>query len=142
MAFSSRGRGPQADINVTPLVDVVLVLLIIFMVITPMLQEGPNVRLPKAANNEASEESTEATLVSVKRDGSIYVGDIEMDVEQLRAELAMVLEPDPHKYILIKGDMFARYADVRVVMEICEELGAKSVGLQTDDKPKTKKRKG
>jgi len=129
MAFSSGGKGPQADINVTPLVDVVLVLLIIFMVITPMLQDGPNVKLPKAENNEASEESTEATLVSVKRDGSIYVGDVEMDVEQLRAELAMVLEPDPNKYILIKGDAMARYADVRVVMEVCEELGAKSVGL-------------
>ena len=142
MAFSSGGKGPQADINVTPLVDVVLVLLIIFMVITPMLQDGPNVKLPKAENNEASEESTEATLVSVKRDGSIYVGDVEMDVEQLRAELAMVLEPDPNKYILIKGDAMARYADVRVVMEVCEELGAKSVGLQTDDKPKGKKGKG
>ena len=56
--------------------------------------------------------------------------------EELRAELTTILEPDPHKYILIKGDEQARYADVRVVMEICEELGAKSVGLQTEDKPK------
>jgi len=142
MAFSKSGKGPQADINVTPLVDIVLVLLIIFMVITPMLQDGPNVKLPKAQNNESSEEASEATLVSVKRDGSIYVGDIEMDVEQLRAELAMVLEPDPNKYIMIKGDAQARYADVRVVMEVCEELGAKSVGLQTEDSPKTKKGKG
>jgi biopolymer transport protein ExbD len=65
-----------------------------------------------------------------------------MDVEQLRAELAMVLEPDPNKYIMIKGDAQARYADVRVVMEVCEELGAKSVGLQTEDSPKAKKGKG
>ena len=139
MAFSTNNKGPQADINVTPLVDIVLVLLIIFMVITPMLQDGPNVKLPKAANTVSSEESSEATLVSVKRDGSIYVGDVQMGVEELRAELAMVLEPDPYKYILIKGDEQARYADVRAVMEVCEELGAKSVGLQTEDKPKRKK---
>ena len=136
MAFSTNNKGPQADINVTPLVDIVLVLLIIFMVITPMLQDGPNVKLPKAANTVSSEESSEATLVSVKRDGSIYVGDVQMGVDELRAELTTILEPDPHKYILIKGDEQARYADVRVVMEICEELGAKSVGLQTEDKPK------
>ena len=136
MAFSTNNKGPQADINVTPLVDIVLVLLIIFMVITPMLQDGPNVKLPKASNTVSSEESSEATLVSVKRDGSIYVGDVQMGVDELRAELATILEPDPHKYILIKGDEKARYADVRVVMEICEELGAKSVGLQTEDKPK------
>lgn len=142
MAFTRNSRGPQADINVTPLVDIVLVLLIIFMVITPMLQDGPNVQLPKAANTESDEDSSEATLVSVKKDGSLFVGDVEMDLEQLRAELAMLLEPDPNKFILIKGDAMARYADVRVVMELCEELGAKSVGLQTDDKPKPKKGKG
>jgi len=142
MAFSSNRRGPQADINVTPLVDIVLVLLIIFMVITPMLQDGPNVQLPKAEHTESDEESSEATLVSVKKDGSLFVGDVEMDIEQLRAELAIVLEPDPNKLIMIKGDMMARYADVRVVMEVCEELGAKSVGLQTQDKPKSQVEEG
>ena len=86
MAFSSNRRGPQADVNVTPLVDIVLVLLIIFMVITPMLQDGPNVQLPKAEHTESDEESSEATLVSVKKDGSLFVGDVEMDIEQLRAE--------------------------------------------------------
>jgi biopolymer transport protein ExbD len=142
MAFSRNSRGPQADINVTPLVDIVLVLLIIFMVITPMLQDGPNVQLPKAEHTESDEESSEATLVSVKKDGSLFVGDVEMDLEQLRAELAIVLEPDPNKLIMIKGDMMARYADVRVVMEVCEELGAKSVGLQTQDKPKSQVEEG
>ena len=142
MAFSRNSRGPQADINVTPLVDIVLVLLIIFMVITPMLQDGPNVQLPKAEHTESDEDSSEATLVSVKKDGSLFVGDVEMDLEQLRAELTTVLEPDPNKLILIKGDMMARYADVRVVMEVCEELGAKSVGLQTQDKPKSRVEEG
>ena len=53
-----------------------------------------------------------------------------------------MLEPDPNKLIMIKGDMMARYADVRVVMEVCEELGAKSVGLQTQDKPKSQVEEG
>jgi biopolymer transport protein ExbD len=142
MAFSRNSRGPQADINVTPLVDIVLVLLIIFMVITPMLQDGPEVRLPKAEHTESDEDSSEAILVSVKKDGALFVGDVEMDLEQLRAELEKVLEPDPNQFILIKGDRKARYADVRVVMEVCEELGAKSVGLRTQDKPKAKKEEG
>ena len=140
MAFSTGGkRGPQADINVTPLVDIVLVLLIIFMVITPMLQRGAEVKLPKAENAASSEDSSEATIISVKVDGTVYLGDDLVELDILRTELQKVLLAEPFKYILIKGDQRARYADVRSVMELCEELGAKSVGLQTDEKPKTKK---
>ncbi|MEE2828286.1 MAG: biopolymer transporter ExbD [Myxococcota bacterium] len=148
MAFSSGSRkGPQADINVTPLVDVVLVLLIIFMVITPMLQRGAEVKLPKAANAESSEDSSEATIISVKKDGTVYLGDdlISDDptaLDLLRAELTTILFAEPFKFILIKGDVATRYGDVRKVMELCEDLGAKSVGLQTDEKPKSSKREG
>ncbi len=127
------GKGPQADINVTPLVDIVLVLLIIFMVITPMLQRGAEVKLPKAKNSESSEDTSEATIISIKTDGTLYLGDDLITKELLEAELANILLAEPFKYILIKGDVEARYADVRVVMKICEELGAKSVGLQTDE---------
>jgi len=130
-------RGPQADINVTPLVDIVLVLLIIFMVITPMLQRGAEVKLPKAEHAESNEDSSEATIISVKKDGSLYLADDLITKELLEAELAGVLLAEPWKYVLIKGDVEARYADVRAVMEICEDLGAKSVGLQTDEKPKS-----
>ena len=132
-------RGPQADINVTPLVDIVLVLLIIFMVITPMLQRGAEVKLPRAAHAESSEDSSEATIISVKKDGSTWLGDDLITHELLEAELANILLAEPWKYVLIKGDVESRWADVRKVMEICEDLGAKSVGLQTDELPKSER---
>ena len=138
MAADIGAKGAKADINVTPLVDVVLVLLIIFMVITPMLQRGAEVKLPRAENATSSEDSAEATIISVKQDGALYLGNDLITHELLEAELANVLLAEPWKYILIKGDVRARYGDVRKVMEICEGLGAKSVGLQTDEKQKSK----
>ena len=130
-------KGPQAEINVTPLVDIVLVLLIIFMVITPMLQRGAEVKLPKARHAQADEDSGEATIISIKKDGSLHLGDDLITKELLEAELANILLAEPFKFILIKGDVEARYADVRVVMKICEDLGAKSVGLQIDEAPRS-----
>ncbi len=129
---SGSGKGPQADINVTPLVDIVLVLLIIFMVITPMLQRGAEVKLPKARHAQPKEDSGEATIISVKEDGSTFLGQDEVTIEALEEQLDSILLAEPFKFILIKGDVQARYADVRAVMQVCERLGAKSVALQTD----------
>ena len=126
------GKGPQADINVTPLVDIVLVLLIIFMVITPMLQRGAEVKLPKAKHAQPKEDSGEAAIISVKEDGTTFLGQDEVTIEILEEQLDYILLAEPFKFILIKGDVKARYADVRAVMEVCEKLGAKSVALQTD----------
>jgi biopolymer transport protein TolR len=126
-------KGPKADINITPLVDVVLVLLIIFMVVTPMLQRGAEVKLPRAKNATSSEDSSEATIISVKEDGSVYLQNDLITVDLLREQLQGILLAEPFKYILIKGDVRARWSDVRKVMEVCEDLGAKSVGLQTDE---------
>lgn len=126
------GKGPQADINVTPLVDIVLVLLIIFMVITPMLQRGAEVQLPKAKNAESKEDAGEALIISVKEDGTTYLDQDIVTVEQLEEQLDYILLAEPFKFILIKGDVKSRYADVRAVMNVCEKVGAKSVALQTD----------
>ncbi|MBJ93583.1 MAG: biopolymer transporter ExbD [Rickettsiales bacterium] len=133
MAFVTRKKkGPQADINVTPLVDIVLVLLIIFMVITPMLQRGAEVKLPPAVNAESKEDSGEATIISVKEDGSMYLGKDLITPDLLERELNAILLTEPFKFILIKGDAKAQYGAVRKAMEICEKVGAKSVALQTD----------
>ncbi len=133
MAFSTRkSKGPQADINVTPLVDIVLVLLIIFMVITPMLQRGAQVQLPKAKNTESKEDSGEAVTISVKQDGTLYLGNDLITPDLLERELNAILLTEPFKFILIKGDAKAHYGDVRKAMEICEKVGAKTVALQTD----------
>lgn len=132
MGMTSSGKGPQSDINVTPLVDIVLVLLIIFMVITPMLQRGAEVQLPKAKNATPKEDSGEAAIISVKEDGTYYLANDLITLELLEDELDRTLLAEPFKFILIKGDVKTRYADVRAVMEICERLGAKAVALQTD----------
>jgi biopolymer transport protein TolR len=129
---TGNSKGPQADINVTPLVDIVLVLLIIFMVITPMLQRGAEVQLPKAKHAESKEDSGEAAIISVKEDGTTYLGQDEIKLEALEEQLDFILLAEPFKFILIKGDVKTRYADVRAVMHICERLGAKNVALQTD----------
>ena len=147
MAFSTRkSKGPQADINVTPLVDIVLVLLIIFMVITPMLQRGAEVKLPKAENAESKEDSGEAAIISVKRDGSLYLGNDLITPDLLERELNAILLTEPFKFILIKGDVKAHYGDVRKAMEVCEKVGAKTVALQTDQAeiaaPDAKKKEG
>lgn len=124
--------GPQADINVTPLVDIVLVLLIIFMVITPMLEKGADVKLPKVKNAVSKKDSDDDLILSVDKEGVIYMGEKPMEAAALELELEGILLAEPFKPILIKGDVESRYIHVRKVMEICERTGAKSVGLMTD----------
>lgn len=134
-------KGPQADINVTPLVDIVLVLLIIFMVITPMLERGAEVKLPPADHSENKENAEDDTIVSVRPDGALWFNEDAVSEEDLRTRLEALLTEDPMRPLLIKADVMTRYADVRKVMTLCEELGAKSVGLMTDKNqlPSTKK---
>jgi len=129
---TSTGRGPQADINVTPLVDIVLVLLIIFMVITPMLQKGPEVQLPKVENSTSKEEQDEDLLITVTKDGEFYMGEDLKELDLLEAELRTELMVDPFKPIAIKADVNTPYKDVKKVMLVCELVGAKSVALRSD----------
>ena len=132
MSMGTAGRGPQADINVTPLVDIVLVLLIIFMVITPMLQKGPEVQLPIVQNSQSKEEQDEDLLISVTKDGEFYMGEDLKELDLLEEELRTELMVDPFKPIAIKADVNTPYKDVKKVMLICERVGAKSVALQSD----------
>ena len=146
MSMTSSGKGPQADINVTPLVDIVLVLLIIFMVITPLLNEGADVRLPKAKNVEVSEDDEEPLIVSVAQDGLSYFGPVQMSLEDLETELVAALYQDDTIPVVIKADFDTRYASVRDVMKVCEKVGAKNVKLQADEQktldPDAKNKKG
>ncbi len=125
-------KGPQAEINVTPLVDIVLVLLIIFMVITPMLEKGADVKLPKVKNATSKKDSDDDLILSVDKEGQIYMGETRIEAVALETELEGILLAEPFKPILIKGDVESRYIHVRKVMEICERTGAKSVGLMSD----------
>lgn len=136
MGMSAGGNqgGPKSDINVTPLVDVVLVLLIIFMVITPMLQRGKSVSLPKANKSEQkSPEDPDPIILSVTQDKKMFVDQDEYDATALETKLRDQLAYLPNKKILLKGDSTLTVGDVRAVMEITRKAKAKKIFLGVEE---------
>src|SRR5258708_29764553 len=122
-------RGVKSDINVTPLVDVVLVLLIIFMVVTPMLQRGKDVRLPKASKISKEEKNGDPLVVSVTSDRRIWVESVGFKEEALETKLAAELSKEPNRRVLLKGDQTVTVGDVRKVMDHARNAGARAVEL-------------
>ena len=125
----------QSDINVTPLVDVCLVLLIIFMVVTPLLQSGIPVLLPETNKPEKYPEGQKQVKVAIQEDGKIFIG---QDWVPTRAELTKRMEDmlatDPQKEVVIKADRRLKYRDVREVMKALNDAGFTKVGLITTKK--------
>ncbi|MGA7616528.1 MAG: biopolymer transporter ExbD [Thermoanaerobaculia bacterium] len=121
--------GLQSDINVTPFVDVCLVLLIIFMVVTPMLQKGVPVVLPKTVAPEKTPDTQTQLQVSVKDDGIIYLGPNIIRDEDLEAQLKDIHERTPDREIAVKGDKNVNYGRVLRVLKACRDVGFEDVGL-------------
>lgn len=119
----------NADINVTPLVDVCLVLLIIFMVVTPMLQKGVPVNLPVTESPEKTPDSEKQLQISVKDDGSVYVGPNVVRKDQVEALLKEIHERTPDREVAVKGDRKVKYGDIVDVLKACREVGFNDVGL-------------
>ena len=119
----------SADINVTPLVDVCLVLLIIFMVVTPLLQKGVPVNLPVTKNPDKTPETDREVLVSVKSDGSIYIEKLVVRDDQLDSEMRALFERNPDRQIAVKGDRKVSYGRVVRVLRACRDIGFADVGL-------------
>jgi biopolymer transport protein ExbD len=137
MAMTAGGsKGIKNDINVTPLVDVVLVLLIIFMVITPMLQRGKDVHLPKANNPEKEQKEGDPLIVSVTTDKRVWIEANAVDEANLEAKLAEFIEKDPNRKMLLKGDESLVLGDVRKVMDHLKKAGAKGVELAVESTQK------
>ncbi len=136
MAMATGGsRGAiKSDINVTPLVDVVLVLLIIFMVITPMLQRGKDVKLPKA-HEQKEEKGADADpiIVSITPDKGVYIESDKFNDEEFVAELEKKLIAKPGTKILMKGDQSLVFDDVRKVMNLARKAGAKAISLGVEE---------
>ena len=126
--------GVQAEINVTPLVDVVLVLLIIFMVITPYLQQGIELELPLAEHSVSAEaQADDALVVSIAADRRIYLGTERLSLRALTERLRPVVRSDPDREILLKADAAVRFREVRGVMTALRALGSTGLSLATED---------
>ena len=121
--------GLTSDINVTPLVDVCLVLLIIFMVVTPMLQKGVPVNLPVTEDPEKTPDTDKQLQISVKANGAVYLGSNVVRKEQVQSELEAIHQRTPDREIAVKGDKQVKYGDVLDVLRACREVGFNDVGL-------------
>jgi biopolymer transport protein TolR len=124
----------NSDINVTPLVDVCLVLLIIFMVVTPMLQKGVPVNLPVTEAPEKTPDTEKQLLISVKADGSVYLGPNAVRKDQVESTLKEMFERTPDREVAVKGDRLVKYGDVVDVLKACRDVGFNDVGLISQPK--------
>ena len=134
MAIKPKAPATVADINVTPLVDVMLVLLIIFMVITPMLQHGFTVDLAKAANPRQmpDAEKEDATVLAVTRDGKIYLGTTPINLDEVTTKVKDRIASKLDKTVYVKCDARAKYGDLVKVVDNVRAAGVDSLGLETE----------
>ncbi len=121
--------GAKSEINVTPLVDVVLVLLIIFMVVTPELQRGKEVELPKAEMAKRRDDGGDPVVVSIDKTGAYYVEQEQVEKSAMTEQIKEALKSPPGRQVLIKGDASLRYGDVRDLINAIRNAGAPSVSL-------------
>jgi biopolymer transport protein ExbD len=127
-------RGVKSDINVTPLVDVVLVLLIIFMVVTPMLQRGKDVKLPRSNSvEEEKKNASDPIVVSVTTDKRMFIESEELAEDRFEERMREKLAPAPGRKILLKGDTALQFEDVRKVMALARNAGAKGISLGVEE---------
>ena len=137
MAMSTGGGGSGAmmsEINVTPLVDVMLVLLIIMMLIAPMLQKGVDVRLPQASNSADKPETQEQTVVAIDANKFFYLNSVRVREDDLVQKLTEALEAKKEKIVLIKADVDAPYSAIMAAMDKLRAAQIENVGLITERK--------
>jgi len=136
MAINVRDEGKKvnSNINVTPMVDVMLVLLIIFMVITPMLQNKVNVELAKVSDPTAMPDADkeDAVVVAVTRDNKVYLGQNQVSVGDLGAKVADLLQNKTDKQIFMRADARAQYGTVEDAIDSVRTAGVDQVGLLTE----------
>jgi biopolymer transport protein TolR len=138
MALAKRNEGAKvtSEINVTPMVDVMLVLLIIFMVVTPMLQKGISVDMAPVNNPEQMPDADkeDALLVSITRDGKIYFGSDQITPDNLTGKVKDRLANKQDKRVYVKADMRARFGSVVGVVDAVRAAGVDDLGLLTEQK--------
>ena len=134
MDVGKESGGLNSQINVTPLADVMLVLLIIVMLIAPLLQAGVLVALPEAANTVEKADNDSQTVLHVDSSGRFYVDNQPTNDGQLLASVQRALDRKLERIVLIKADEGARYADVMNVLDRLQRAGIEDIGLITERK--------
>jgi biopolymer transport protein TolR len=124
--------GVKSDINVTPLVDVMLVLLIIMMLVAPLLQQGVKMTLPTAANTTDKPDTQEQTVVYIDAIGKLYINQIEVPASDAGARLANIMEDKTDRTVYLKGDQDAPYSAIMAMMDALRKAGIDTVGLITE----------
>jgi biopolymer transport protein ExbD/biopolymer transport protein TolR len=114
-------KGPKSDINITPYIDILLVLLIIFMVITPMLQKGVSVDMARVENYRpmADADKEDAVVIAVTRDGKLFLGTNPLAMDQVTTKVKDMIASKLDKTVYVKSDARAKYGDVVGVVETC-----------------------
>ena len=138
MAMAGVGGAPGAyksDINITPLVDVVLVLLIIFMVITPLLQMGYDVKVPPKATVESPPPSLDQLIVSVTAGKTLYLNKERLDKQSLSLRLSEILKNRRDKTVFFSADDTVTYGEVATVMDLVRSAGANNIGIVLETVP-------
>jgi biopolymer transport protein TolR len=131
---------PQPVMNVTPLVDVVLVLLIIFMVVVPMMDKSGHIELPGIFNaDEDPKGKTDPHTLSLTTDGRMFLETEELDPVTFKTRLNAALEREPARRLILRADRNASYAAVRKVFGVCQEVGFPGISLRVNEIKKAKK---
>jgi len=131
MAIKLSGGKAVSDINVTPMVDIMLVLLIIFMVITPMLQKDHPVNMAKAENprDMADAEKEDAVVVAISRSGNLFIGSNPVNMDELTTKVKDMIANKVDKTVYLKSDAQAKYGVVVQVVDNVRAAGVESLGL-------------
>ncbi len=133
MGMSSGGdnNGMMAEINVTPFVDVMLVLLIIFMVTAPMMNQGVQVQLPKATADQLPSDD-KALILSISEDGNYFMAEEDYDLGELKLKLQAIATSNPDKEVFIRADALVPYEKVAQLMAACTQAGITKLGMVTE----------
>ena len=129
--------GVKSEINVTPLVDVMLVLLIIMMLVAPLLNQGVPLKLPTASNTSEKPDTQDQTVVSIGPDKKVYVNSVEVQGANLRRRIDEILADKSDKIVIIKADQDVEYIAVMDTMDELRGAGIEDMGLITDPKRTT-----
>mgnify|MGYP003642500290 FL=1 len=136
MARSTKRR-PMAEINVVPYIDVMLVLLIIFMITAPLIQQGVEIDLPQADAEQVDDDNIQPLVVTVDQQGQYYLDvgektDEPISIDTLQIKVAAVLRNKPKTSVMIRGDKGVLYGEVVRAMTSLQAAGVPSIGLLTD----------